>query len=428
MRVASRAGAGGGRGGAGAARARASPSLHVQLRLRVCCAGQATRASCGSAASTRRCTTARCCAGPAGPCPATPTRRCAGRARTRCWARARTATVLAAGDPVIVDLVGGHEGYLADQTRTFVARQRSPATCAPPTTWRSRSCARSRPSFGRARRPARCSNWPSRWPQQAGLGEHFMGIGAGRIRFLGHGVGMEIDELPVLAPGFDEPHGRGQRDCGRAQVRVPRARARSASRTCTPSRPTGSRRSTTAGEELIEVMSVRHPQSEEQQLLIEAVRTLARERIAPHAAEVDKRAEFPWEAVELLRENDVFALGFAPGVRRHRHRHADLPARRRGAELGRRHRRPGAGGAVAGRDRDRAGGLAGAEAALPAALGQRRVDRRLRADRGRLGLGRAGDAHDRPPRRRRLGDRRQQALHHQRRRRAHLRRVRPHGR
>ncbi|MDX6494111.1 MAG: hypothetical protein QOE17_97 [Gaiellales bacterium] len=59
-------------------------------------------------------------------------------------------------------------------------------------------------------------------------------------------------------------------------------------------------------------MSVRHGQSEEQDLLIEAVRTLARGRIAPHAAEVDKRAEFPWPAVELLRENDVFALGFAP--------------------------------------------------------------------------------------------------------------------
>jgi len=58
-------------------------------------------------------------------------------------------------------------------------------------------------------------------------------------------------------------------------------------------------------------MSVRHPQSEEQELLIDAVRTLAREQIAPHAAEVDKRAEFPFAAVELLRRNDVFALAFA---------------------------------------------------------------------------------------------------------------------
>ena len=39
----------------------------------------------------------------------------------------------------------------------------------------------------------------------AGLVEHFMGAGPQRVRFLGHGVGMEIDELPVLAPGFDEP-------------------------------------------------------------------------------------------------------------------------------------------------------------------------------------------------------------------------------
>jgi alkylation response protein AidB-like acyl-CoA dehydrogenase len=57
-------------------------------------------------------------------------------------------------------------------------------------------------------------------------------------------------------------------------------------------------------------MSVRHPQTEEQQLLVDAVRTLAREQIAPGAAAVDKRAEFPWEAVELLRSHDVFALAF----------------------------------------------------------------------------------------------------------------------
>jgi alkylation response protein AidB-like acyl-CoA dehydrogenase len=51
-------------------------------------------------------------------------------------------------------------------------------------------------------------------------------------------------------------------------------------------------------------------QSEEQELLVGAVRTLAREHIAPRAAEVDHTAEFPWDAVELLRQNDVFALGF----------------------------------------------------------------------------------------------------------------------
>jgi alkylation response protein AidB-like acyl-CoA dehydrogenase len=56
--------------------------------------------------------------------------------------------------------------------------------------------------------------------------------------------------------------------------------------------------------------TIPHMQSEEQELLVEAVRTLAREHIAPHAAEVDHSAEFPWDAVELLRRNDVFALPF----------------------------------------------------------------------------------------------------------------------
>ena len=48
----------------------------------------------------------------------------------------------------------------------------------------------------------------------------------------------------------------------------------------------------------------------EHEPLIEAVRTLARERIAPRAAEVDRTSEFPWDAVELMRGGDVFALAF----------------------------------------------------------------------------------------------------------------------
>jgi Xaa-Pro dipeptidase len=35
--------------------------------------------------------------------------------------------------------------------------------------------------------------------------EDFMGFGDRRASFLGHGVGLQIDEMPVLADGFDEP-------------------------------------------------------------------------------------------------------------------------------------------------------------------------------------------------------------------------------
>lgn len=37
------------------------------------------------------------------------------------------------------------------------------------------------------------------------LSENFMGMGAAQVKFLGHGVGLQIDEPPVLAMGFSEP-------------------------------------------------------------------------------------------------------------------------------------------------------------------------------------------------------------------------------
>ena len=35
--------------------------------------------------------------------------------------------------------------------------------------------------------------------------EHFMGYGNRRSSFLGHGIGLQVDEFPVIAKGFDEP-------------------------------------------------------------------------------------------------------------------------------------------------------------------------------------------------------------------------------
>ncbi len=39
--------------------------------------------------------------------------------------------------------------------------------------------------------------------------QNFMGFGDRRANFLGHGVGLQIDEMPVLADGFDEPLAAG---------------------------------------------------------------------------------------------------------------------------------------------------------------------------------------------------------------------------
>src|SRR3954469_13462208 len=55
-------------------------------------------------------------------------------------------------------------------------------------------------------------------------------------------------------------------------------------------------------------MSALDPLSEEQREIRELVRTIARERIAPRAAEIDKSAEFPWDVVDVFRENEIFGV------------------------------------------------------------------------------------------------------------------------
>jgi Xaa-Pro aminopeptidase len=116
--------------------------------------------------------------------------------------------ILRAGDPVIADLVGGHEGYLADQTRTFSVGE-PPADLA-----EAHAAALAilrlveaelRPGVA----PSRLYALAEEAARDAGLADAFMGAGPERVRFLGHGVGLEIDELPVLAPGFDEPIAAG---------------------------------------------------------------------------------------------------------------------------------------------------------------------------------------------------------------------------
>src|SRR5438067_13859414 len=50
--------------------------------------------------------------------------------------------------------------------------------------------------------------------------------------------------------------------------------------------------------------------SDEQRELRDLVRQLARERIAPRAAEIDASHEFPWDIVELFRDHELFGLLF----------------------------------------------------------------------------------------------------------------------
>lgn len=104
------------------------------------------------------------------------------------------------GEPVIVDLVGVSGGYVADQTRTF--------SLGPlPAQLREaydRSLEILHAVADAARPGARCSDLYALSLERAGeLRPAF--ASAERVSFVAHGFGLEIDEPPFLARGYDEP-------------------------------------------------------------------------------------------------------------------------------------------------------------------------------------------------------------------------------
>lgn len=106
------------------------------------------------------------------------------------------------GEPVVFDFVAVRNGYIADFTRIFVIGA-LPAALA-----RAYEAALDvQEAVVRVARPgATCGDvWETARAAaaRAGLEDGFMGRGPGRARFVGHGVGLELDELPVLAAGED---------------------------------------------------------------------------------------------------------------------------------------------------------------------------------------------------------------------------------
>jgi len=108
------------------------------------------------------------------------------------------------GEPVMIDICGGYAGYIADGSRTYsigVVSQQMKETH----------------EFilglnGWIEDQLRPGNIPSQIYSaimdrvaKTSFGQHFMGAGENQVRFVAHSVGLELDEIPVIAPKFDAP-------------------------------------------------------------------------------------------------------------------------------------------------------------------------------------------------------------------------------
>lgn len=107
-------------------------------------------------------------------------------------------------EPILVDIGCCLDGYVIDQTRTMVIGS------LPDDLVRAYEVAESilRSAEEGLKPGTICEDLylrALRQAEEAGLSGHFMGFGEDRVKFLGHGIGLEIDEFPVLARGFRYP-------------------------------------------------------------------------------------------------------------------------------------------------------------------------------------------------------------------------------
>jgi len=108
------------------------------------------------------------------------------------------------GDLVFVDIGCGVDGYHTDKTMTYMFGKKLPDYAIEI----HERCVAIQDEIASRLKPGAI---PSEIYNEIMSGlepdflENFMGFGSRTVKFLGHGIGLVIDELPVIARGFDEP-------------------------------------------------------------------------------------------------------------------------------------------------------------------------------------------------------------------------------
>ena len=110
---------------------------------------------------------------------------------------------IAAHEPIIIDLITAFDGYLVDQTRTMsvgrLPEQLRTAYFAM-LKIQEKLFATAKPGVSWGQLYQECFELA----MQMGYQDNFMGNAGGQVSFIGHGIGIEVDEYPFIARGFNE--------------------------------------------------------------------------------------------------------------------------------------------------------------------------------------------------------------------------------
>ena len=108
------------------------------------------------------------------------------------------------GDLVFVDIGCGVEGYHTDKTMTYMFGRPIPNEAIEI----HHKCVEIQNKIAEMLKPGATPSeiyYSITESLSPGFLKNFMGYGNRRVKFLGHGIGLTIDEFPVIAHGFDEP-------------------------------------------------------------------------------------------------------------------------------------------------------------------------------------------------------------------------------
>ncbi|MEW6662011.1 MAG: M24 family metallopeptidase [Bacillota bacterium] len=142
-------------------------------------------------------------AGPGSACPSCLDSPTGGRGLSPAFPQGPGFSPIKAGEPVMVDYLGRYLGYLVDQTRIFCLGK------LPDKLTRAHAIALEiQTELASLAKPGVSCAWlydqAIKLAKGAGLDGHFMGH-PNPVPFVGHGIGLEINELPVIAQGYDVP-------------------------------------------------------------------------------------------------------------------------------------------------------------------------------------------------------------------------------
>lgn len=103
-------------------------------------------------------------------------------------------------EPILVDYVFAHQGYLSDHTRIFAIDGLSDDLLQAHQSMLAIQAMVKKEAKPGVRTGA-VYEMAVAMAAELGYADNFMGVGEHRIRFIGHGIGLELDEYPFLAKG-----------------------------------------------------------------------------------------------------------------------------------------------------------------------------------------------------------------------------------